>query len=206
MDNNNPTIYTTDQNQNKQKPWFRSWKIIYPLFGIVLIVEIIFGLKTLLAPIPKSLNQQLQPLTGASISLFSDKTSYQVGENIFVKIKVWTGGHSTSGTDLVLNYNPRVLEASSSSFERGKIYSDYPLINVDTKKGVIRISGVASSPKQTFSGIGELGVLNFKARSKGTTNLTIDYKKGQTNDSNVMGVSVNEDYLEKVKDLKLTIQ
>lgn len=209
MDNNNPTVYTSytaGENPVKNKPWFRTWRIIYALFAIVLVVELVLGAKTLLSPISKLTSPNLQPLSGGNISLFSDKLTYKLGETVSVKINVWTGGYNSSGTDIVLNYNPRVLQASPSGFIRGKIYSDYPKVSVDVINGVIRISGAAASAKQAFSGAGEFGIFKFIARSKGTTDLTIDFKKGQTEDSNIMVLSTNEDHLQKVKNLKLNIE
>lgn len=206
MDNQNPTVYTTEEKVKPNKKWWQTWRIIYPILGVVLLVEIVLGLKTLLAPLPKSTKQSLQPITGASISLFSDKPNIKLGETVPVKVRVWTGGRITSGTDLVLRFDPKVLEASSTAFVRGKIYTDYPLISVDSQRGVIRVSGIASTAKAAFSGIGEFGVINFKAKGIGVTTLTVDFKKGLTNESNVMGVSTNEDLLEKVNSLKITIQ
>lgn len=195
---NNPTI--------GNKKWYQTWRIIYPILGVVLVVELIFGLKTLLTPLPKSKVQTLQPITGASIMLRSDKANYKVGETIPVKIRVWTGGHATSGTDLSLRFDPKVLEATSTAFTRGKIYTDFPLINIDSKNGVIKVSAVTSTAKQAFSGIGEFGVINFKAKGVGQTTLTVDFEKGQTDDSNVVGALTNEDVLDKVNNLKITVQ
>lgn len=206
MDNNNPTVYTADENPIKNKPWFKTWRIVYALFGIVLIAELILGAKTLLSPLPKITTRSLQPLSGGSISLLSDKLTYKLGETVSVKINVWTGGYNSSGTDIVLNYNPKVLQASPSGFIRGTIYSDYPKVSVDVIKGVIRISGAAVSAKQGFSGAGEFGIFKFIARTKGTTDITVDFKEGHTDDSNIMILSTNEDHLQKVKNLKLKLE
>lgn len=206
MNKQNPTVITTGESVKPNKKWYQTWKIIYPILGAVVIVELILGLKTLLAPLPKPQAQKLQPITGASVSLSSDKSVVSFGETIPVRIRIWTGGRVTSGTDLVLRFDPKVLEASSTAFVRGNIYTDYPLTDVDSKNGIIRVSGIASTPKQAFSGVGEFGMINFKAKGVGVTTLTIDFKKGLTDDSNVISIKTNEDVLEKVKDLKLTIQ
>lgn len=203
---NNPTVYTTEENPIKNKPWFKTWRIVYVLFAIILVVELVLGGKTLLSPLPKFTTISLQPLSGSSISLFSDKLTFKPGETIPVRIKVWTGGYNSSGTDIVLNYNPRVLQASPAAFIRGKIYSDYPLVSVDVVKGIIRISGAAASAKQAFAGAGDFGIFKFIARNKGTTDLVLDFKKGETSDTNVMGVSGSEDLLQLVKNLRLTIK
>lgn len=191
---------------NQTKKWYQTWRIIYPLLGLVLIVELVFGLKTLLTPLPKSKVQSIQPITGASILLSADKTNYTVGETIPVKVRVWTGGHNTSGTDLSLRFDPKILEATSAAFTRGKIYADFPFINIDSKNGIIKVSAVIATNKQAFNGIGELGVINFTAKKVGQTMLTVDFKKGATNDSNVIGVAANEDLLDKVNNLKITVQ
>ena len=204
MENNNPSVYTTQENI-KNRPWYQTWRIIYAFFGLVVIVEIFFSLKTLLAPLPKSSSRSLQPISGAGIALSSDKPIHKVGNIVPVKVRVWTGGHLTSGTDLVLHFDPKILQAFPSAFVRGKIYTDYPLISVDGQNGIIRISGVASTAKQAFGGIGDLGVINFKAKAAGNTDLTIDFKKGQVDESNVMGLTTNEDFLEKVTNLKVTV-
>lgn len=202
----NPTVYTIGESVKPNKKWYQTWRIIYPILGVVVIVELILGLKTLLVPLPKFTSISLQPITGASIFLSADKPNIKLGETVPVKVRIWTGGRVTSGTDLVLRFDPKILEASSTAFVRGKIYTDYPLISVDSKNGVIRVSGIASTAKQTFSGVGEFGMINFKARAAGQTTLAVDFKKGQTDDSNVISIKTNEDVLEKVKDLKLTIE
>lgn len=205
MDNNNPTIYTTPSVPTSNKRWFQTWKIIYPILGIMILVELVFGLKTLFSPLPKSQIQKLQPIAGARIVLSSSKNSYKVGEVVPVIIRIVTRGHETSGTDFVLHFNPKILEASASSFTQGKIYNDYPLISIDTKTGLARISGIASSAKQAFNGVGELGTIRFTAKAKGSVNLIVDFRKGLTNESNVFDVNDSLDILQGSNNLKLTI-
>lgn len=209
MEDQQPKVYTPPNTEVKPgNQWFKSWRIIYPILGLVLIVEIIWGFKTLLTPLPKPLAQKLQPIKGAAILLIthSNKTIYKVGETIPVVVRVSTGGHATSGTDLILHFNPKILEASQTAFVKGEIYTDFPLINVDGKLGIIKVSGAAPTLKKGFNGGGDLGVINFKAKATGTTTLTIDFKKGQTNESNVMEVTESKNVLEKVESLQITVQ
>lgn len=208
MINNNPQVITTGEKNKPNKKWFQTWRIIYPILGIVVIVELIWGLKTLLTPLPKSPAQvqKVSPISGAQIFLLSSKTTYKIGDQIPVTVKISTGGHTTSGTDLILTFDPKVLEVSPTAFNRGKIYNDYPLVSSDSKAGIVRISGVVSTAKGAFGGIGELGVINFKAKASGETALTVDFKRGQTNDSNVISIKTNEDILEKVSNLSILIK
>lgn len=200
-----PEVDTREEVFKPDKKWFQTWKIIYPILGIVAVLELIFGIKTLLAPLPKSQSQKLQSISDARIVLVSAKSSYKVGESIPIKVRVVTSGHITSGTDLVLRFDPKLIEASPTSFARGKIYNDYPQVSIDSKAGVIRISGVSSTKKVGFIGVGELGTVTLKAKAGGTTMLTVDFKKGLTNDSNVIDASDSKDVLGIVYNLKLTI-
>lgn len=203
---NSPKVFTTGETVKANKKWYQTWRIIYPILGIVLIVELILGLKTLLAPLPKAQIQKLQPISGARIVLVSSKTAIKVGESVPVTIRVVTSGHNTVGTDLALSFDPKILQADTNSFIRGKIYSDYPLVSIDSKIGTIKVSGTTSSVKQGFNGVGELGTINFIAKAAGETTLTVDFKKGSTDDSNVVDVNDSKDVLENVHNLKLTIK
>ena len=113
---NSLKVYTTSESVKANKKWFQTWRIIYPVFGIVVAVELILGAKTLLAPLPKPTKVNLQPIGGAYINMFSDKTVVKPGDTISVKIKVSTSGNLTSGTDLVLRFDPKVLTTSQTAF------------------------------------------------------------------------------------------
>lgn len=203
-----PTVYTTPEAAKPNKKWFQTWRVIYPILGVVILVELILGIKTLLTPLPKSpakvSQSQLPP--GAIILLISDKKDFKKGDQIPVKINLFTGGKTTSGTDLVLRFNPKIVEVTNNSFTSGKIYSDYPVINIDSKLGILRVSGVASIGKMGFNGAGDFGVINFKAKAAGKTGITVDFKKGLTNDSNVIDTQTNADILERVSNLNITVQ
>lgn len=204
MDNDLKT-YTTAEAVKSNKKWFLTWKIIYPVLGIVVIVELALGVKTLLAPLPKPKPiQQVQPVADGRIILAGAKKSFNVGSNIPVRVNVFTGGHTTSGSDVIMRFNPKALEAVS--FTKGKIYNDYPLINMDNKAGLIRVSGIAPAGKKGFAGGGDLGIVNFKAKQAGQTSVTVDFKKGATYDSNVMGIVDSQDILGSVTNLNLTIK
>lgn len=206
---NNPKVYTTGEVVKPNKKWYQTWRIIYPILGVVVLVQLILGVKTLLTPLPqvsKNQAQKLLPSKGAEIILNSSQSNFKVGEKVTVTIEVSTGGYTTIGTDLVLRFNPKAMETSSADFIRGKIYSEYPLISVDNKDGVVRVSGVATNADQGFNGIGELGVINFKTQAAGQANIIVDFKKGSITDSNIIRSKTSEDVLGSVTNLNLTIK
>lgn len=206
MDNQSPLVYRAPETEIKQKPWFKTWRLVYPVFAIVLLVEIIVGLKTILTPLPKAAHKKIQPITLASMQLISAKKEVNVGEIIPVKIGIWTGGNITSGTDLIMRFDPKVLEVGPANFIKGKIYDDYPIINIDNKEGLIRISGITAIGKRGFGGIGEFGEVSFKSISKGKTAITIDFKANSTDDTNVTSSLDSKDVLGGVSNLNLTVK
>lgn len=206
MNNNNPTVFTTGESAKSNKKWFQTWRIIYPVLGIVVVVELILGFKTLFASVPAVKYQSLKPITGAKILLISPKTDFKIGEQIPVKVRVSTGGNTTSGTDLILQYDPKILETNLASIKTGNIYDDYPATQVDAKTGIIRVSGVTSAGRTGFNGGGDLVTINFRAKAAGKTTLAVDFKKGMLNDSNVIKAGDTIDVLEAVEKLELMIQ
>lgn len=192
------------QEPEKKKISTRVIKIVLGIFAIIVVIQLVMGARTLLAPIPEI--PKLQPITGGKIGLIAAKTEYRVGEDIEVLIKVSTGGHTTDGTDLVLSYDPKVLSASSSAFfTKGTIYQEYPIIEHDFQEGVIRVSGVTSLQQEGFNGIGSLGTLKFRAQSPGQTVLTIEYRPNETQESNIVESRNAKDILDQAFNLNLRI-
>lgn len=203
MENNqNPTVYNAPQSASPPKRiWFKPKYILFFLLGIV-IVEIIIGAKTLLTPLPAKkvpVIQLAQPVGGAKLLVITPKTSYKVGENIEVIVRLVTTGHPVIGTDIELAYDPNLLESSRSTFLKGQIYDDYPYVDINTENGVIKVSGIASTPQKAFNGIGIFGTVNLKAKASGKANIKI-------NNSNVIDAITNQNILEQVSSLEVNIK
>lgn len=188
--------------------FIKSPKIIFVILAAIILIELVLGIRYLSQKTPPpAAPQRPREISGGSIVLAALQRDYQVGENIAVKVRVSTGGHSSLGTDLVLRYDPTILEASSSAITVGKIYNEYPMRVVDEQEGLVKISGIGSlSEKQSFNGSGIFATINFRALKTGKTNLLIDYTAKATNDSNIINNQTNEDILEEVGNLDLNIQ
>jgi len=201
MDNQIFTYETFSKEPPKRG--FKLGKIIIIVFALIIAVELILGLKMLLAPISISKKAPLKPLSSAIISLTTTKTNFRVADSVPVGIKISTGGHTSLGTDVILTYDPKVLEASPTSFIKGDIYDDYPAI--DSGSGQLRISGVSSVGKPGFNGAGNFGTVNFKAKGAGSPIVSVKFIPQSSSDSNVYG-SDNMDILGKVGSVKINIQ
>ena len=188
------------------KKFFRGPKIIFIILAVIIVVEVILAVRYLKqsAPLPPL---KLQPISGGRIVLTADKKDYKKGEVIVVSVRVSTGGQPTVGTDLVLRFDPKVLEASNAAVTQGRIYSEYPMKSVDSKEGTVRVSGISSTGKKSgFNGVGIFATINFKAIGSGKTTLRIDFTPDLTSDSNVIGVKNAKDILEEVFNLDLNIK
>jgi hypothetical protein len=193
-------LSTGIENNNKGSliKWF------LPFLGLVILIEVVIGVKTLLTPIPAV--GKIAPLYGAKISLIPSKESFKIGDYVPVAIRVSTGGRATVGTDLVLQYDPKYLEApAQANFLRGQIYKDYPVISIDNKTGQVRVSGVDSPGESGFSGIGILGEMIFTAKKEGKTTLQIQFKPGGTNLTNVIENTTAKNLLDQVYNLDVNI-
>lgn len=185
-------------------------KIIVAVLVLVVVIELILGARSFLSPqniknssIPV---KQISPLQKAQLSLVTDKSVFKVGETVPVEVKLYTGGHTTGSTDIVIKYDPQflVLEDQGGIIP-GKIYPQYPALEVMKDKGLIGISGYNPEKGGMFSGVGSFATLNFKALKEGKTPLTIDFQEGSTSDSNVVLSDSAEDILGSVLNTDINI-
>lgn len=164
-----------------------------------------------------------------TLSLQTPKTEYNLNELIEVNILVDSGKRKTAGVDVVLTYNPQILELQSknpvadkpSKKEKTNIkkqptqnpqdflnmefssFDIFPYIKTDTVNGKIYLSALVK-PLKDVSGKGIIGSLMFKAKTNGRTQINFDFQKGSTNDSNV--AFLGKDILNKVYGVDITIK
>lgn len=193
------------QNINTPQSWFKPKYLLYA-FIVVVIIEIIWAAKTLLTPIPQKKVTPPPAITDATLSLASASKTYKIGDSVPVNINLSTGGHKTVGTDIVIKYDPKVLEATQTAFIKGAIYPDYPPARINNTKGTVEVSGVVSTKGTGFTGSGFFGKVMFKAKSAGLVLIQIDYTKDLSTDSNVVEVSTSKDVLGGVNNLEVEIK
>lgn len=203
MDNLNVQIFSQPE---KVRKYFNP-KIIFLILGVIVIIELVYFLRSLMMPVstPPPLSKTSVVSNVAKISLNVSKASFRVGETIPVAAVVDTGGKSISGVDLIIHFDPKVLEITQGAITRGKIMDEYPMISVDTKNGLISISGI-DNLKNSFKGIGQLALMNFRAKTVGKTDLVIDFKKGATTVSNITEDKTSKNILERVDNLEVEIK
>jgi len=184
-------------------------KIIFIILGMIVLAEVVYAVRVLTLPVstsPPPARKVTAQKTAGSISLNASKTNLKVNETVAVSVMVDTGGHTVNGIDLVVSFDPKVLEITQTGLIKGKIFDEYPLLSADAKKGLISILGISSS-NTGFKGNGEFAIINIKAKTAGKASLLIDFKgKGDTRDSNLVETNGSEDILERVNSLELIVQ
>jgi hypothetical protein len=168
--------------------------LLFILASFFVVVELVWGINYL-----KTVPQPSAPAeaeTGALLGFSPAQKIVKVGEEFEVELTLDTKGVATSGTDVIINYDPTAVEVLN--VRSGLLYQKYPLNEIDAASGKIGFSGVAEPPK-TFSGRGTLAYLKLKALKAGTAALSIQFEKEATTDSNVVRAgSGGEDVLDKV--------
>ena len=168
--------------------------IIFVLVSFFVVGELVWGINYL-----KTVPQPQAPVaaeTGALLGFSPAQKIVKVGEEFEVELTLDTKGVATSGTDVIINYDPTVVEVLN--VRPGLLYQKYPLNEVDAVGGKIGFSGIAEPPK-TFAGSGTLAYLKLKALKAETATLNIQFEKGVTTDSNVVQAASNgKDILDRV--------
>ncbi len=168
--------------------------LVFVVVSLVVVVELVWGSSYL-----KNLPQPAAPTqaaTGALLSFSPAQKITKVGEELDIELYLDTKGIKTSGTDVLVSYDPAVVEVLE--VRPGLLYQKYPLNEIDVAGGKIGFSAVAEPPK-TFSGKGVLAYLKLKALKTGTATFSIEFTKGETTDSNVVQAQSNgKDILDKV--------
>ena len=204
MDNLNVEL---NNQQEKAKKFVFSPKIIFVILGIILLAEIVYAVRVLTTPtsIPLPVAKtDIQKAVG-KISLNTPKTNFSIKEAVPVSVMVDTGGYTISGVDLIVHFDPKILEATSGALVKGKIFDEYPLVSLDAKNGLISISGI-SGVQSGFKGSGQFATINLRTKSLGKTSLIIDFQKGSTTDSNLVEATTSKDILEQAGSINLEVR
>ena len=201
----NPVFASSGEKSSfKDKLKKHAIKLVLGLLVIGVVIELILGYQTLTNPLPKIADATNNVGVG-KIVLDTNASSFASGDTVPVIVRVVTNGRATDSTDLILKYDTSVLEATESSIVAGTIYPEYVIQEVDAQQGQIRISAITPPNNEGFVGIGEFATINFRAKQNGNTEVSVDFEKGSTTDSNLVETGIAIDILDQVYNLNVTI-
>jgi hypothetical protein len=167
------------------------------------------GVKQLLALVLSVGSFLLNPTFAwaATLSLSPASGTFNAGCNYTVDIKLDTAGVQTDGTDAIIFYDQSKITVTSIT--KGTLYPDYPV--AAASNGRISISGLASSPGQSYSGLGTFATINMTVAqqvSSAPMTLTFDFdptNPTKTSDSNVAQTGTLADVLSQASPGNYTI-
>lgn len=161
--------------------------------------------------------------TPVSLSLQTEKKEYDLNETIKINILIDSSNKKTAGVDIVLTYDPEILELQSKNPVKEKTgakkqtsqnpqdfidiefssFDIFPYIKTNTINGKIYFSALAK-PLKDISGKGIIGSLTFKPQTTGNTQINFEFQKGSNNDSNI--AYLGKDILNQVYGIDITIK
>lgn len=189
---------------------FRSKKVLL-VIGVLILAEVIWAGYTLTRPVTVAdvVDSGVigsPPTPGASITL-TGPTTAKVGEAFKIDLNI-TSLSKTDAADVVITYDPKILEVVSTNgapVVTGNVYPEYPVNLNDSISGKISVSGASGVSGSTFSGNGVLGSISFKPKIVGSTQIGVDFTKGLTTESNIVATTTGGDILEEVTGLELMV-
>lgn len=161
--------------------------------------------KTYFNKTPLVVSKSLFPEGMATLTIQSSKTQYQMGEDIEVTLKISSDVKST-GADLVILYDPNLLEVINPTkpVDNLGIYDEYTINTKSDKAGQILFSGISSKALGVVAE-GDLGKVHFQPKLPGKANITVDFTKGKTTDTNIISAKNSQDILSEVNGIELNI-
>lgn len=118
------------------------------------------------------------PLTG-KISLQANSSSIKIGETGNLSILFEAPGSKLDGIDIVLRYDPRIINVLG--FSEGNYFKLYPRKDINNDLGVVKVTALDSASSSVLSQEKtELGTIQFRAKTAGVSQVNFDFITGAT--------------------------
>lgn len=124
-------------------------------------------------------------VSAAELSLQTEKPKLKLGQTTTVAV-VLSGGEKTLGTDMVLTYDSKRLEANE--VKAGDLYPTYNPANgkrIDADNGKIFLSG-SGGLGQPVKANGVFAIVTLRAKSPGQATIAFDYQVGNTTQTGII--------------------
>lgn len=125
-----------------------------------------------------------------SLTLFGPQEA-QIGREFLIEVNLKTEA-LVDGVDVVLQFNPKILEAKAAS--PSALFPTYPFIKFDNQNGRAEVSA-ATKINQPFKGEGSLVTVSFVPKTPGETLIILLAEEENTTDSNIAEHQTGRDLL-----------
>lgn len=138
------------------------------------------------------------------LSLESTTTTYKVGEGIDLAITFEAPGKKLDGTDIVLLFDPKVVNALG--FSEGTYFKLVPRKDIDNTVGKVVITALDAVSATPVSGKKTLGTVHFRAQKEGTSGIRFDFVKGSTTTSSLVESGTSANILGEAKGITIKVE
>jgi len=114
-----------------------------------------------------------QTAADSTVSVTTDKSSYNVGDIVTATVSVNPGNNALTGTDITVDFNKDLLEGLSASIANNFSYCQSGATG-NFSNGQIRMQLCINNLQTPMTTTGTLFTLTFKALTSGTTNININ--------------------------------
>jgi len=154
-----------------------------------LFVLVVFGL-------PK-----LSPIFASSLLLNPPYGSIEAGKDLNVDVVLKGNDEVVDGVDVSISYDADVLKVKE--IKNGGFFNNYPTKTYEN--GKILVTALAPKDGVKISGDIVVASIDFEILDSGSTNLTLNFQKDSTKDSNVTVHNTAADSLLEVKNGSYTV-
>lgn len=137
-------------------------------------------------------------------SLEGDAKTYKVGEAIDVSVVFEAPGKSLDGTDVVLHFDPKVINALG--FAPGTYFGLTPRKDIDNKSGTVVVTSLSTEATKPASNKVTLGIVHFQAVKEGTTEISFDFIQGGSSKTALTESKTSQNILGIVEGMKITVE
>jgi len=127
-------------------------------------------------------------------------TELETNEVFQIDVTLNTQGQESGGVDVVVSFDPDILELVGNTIEPGIIFGNYFGRRVDRRKGIVQISATGQ-----FSGQGKVASLSFRPLKRGETGVNLIFQIGGAQECAVWNTTEKKDLLKTVNGTKITI-
>ncbi|MBP7774476.1 hypothetical protein KA078_01660 [Candidatus Woesebacteria bacterium] len=133
------------------------------------------------------------PLSDSILTLSSAYSNWSLGDTQVVGVAVNTQGNAIAGVDLVLTFDPSVLQIANTEWTG--LLSNQQGLTYDNTAGTLRVSGVVNQGSP-YNGQGVFLNIRFRAAGLGSSAIDFNWTNGITTDTNIVSYTqTNTDLL-----------
>lgn len=131
----------------------------------------------------------------ATLSLSPQSQTVKLSTPFTINLDLDTKGEKTTATDVLLTFDPALLEITAFEFSQPPLYPVNTKI-IDNTTGKLRVTSAQQDAVNSYQGAANLAVITFNPKALGTASVVFTCEAGKYNESNVFKKGTSTDVIE----------